>query len=186
METSKKKKSNGIWILEAKGTNKPGKGTMRESKQLPWHPDLPEQRLLKKSWSDGHKHRGGLFFQGGCIKLSCRLYMWDPCAFTDIFILGLEICFPQQSPKTHILAAPSPLPHPSPGLNSHHLIHLQFSSSLSAFTARESLATPELHLPLPFQGKQYRISGWKRDYDLQKANTLCPLPSEWRRLLLGG
>jgi len=112
------------------------------------------------------------------------------CAHSQMFSFwGLRFIFP-----SCLLRCTSQLPQtPSstflrsyPGLNIHHLIHLYFSFSFPAFTARENLAPPKLHLPLPFQGEQHRISGWKRNYDLQKANTLCPLPSERRRLLLGG
>lgn len=84
--------------MEAKGTNKLGKGTLHESKQLLRNLDLPELRLLEKRWSDGHKHTRGLYFSGGCIKLSCRLYMGDLCAFTDIFIGAWRFVVPSCLP----------------------------------------------------------------------------------------
>lgn len=57
METSEKI-TNGIWVLEAKGTNKLGKGT--QSMQLLW--DLCQAKAAEEDWSDRCKPGGGLFF----------------------------------------------------------------------------------------------------------------------------
>lgn len=64
---------------------------------------------------------------------------------------------PALSQNPHLDCSKSP-PSPitflglCPGMNIHNLIPPSFFSSLFAFTIQESLATPKLHLPPPFQG----------------------------------
>lgn len=51
--------TNGIWVLEAKGTNKLRKGTLHAA---PMGSGFAGAKAAEENWSDGHNTGGGLFF----------------------------------------------------------------------------------------------------------------------------